>query len=410
MMKKLLLRPAIALVGLSLIGLTSCSADTQSGPKVDLDAVMTQVDAEVAKFLTNSGSPGVTMAILFPDGKGGVIERTVAAGFSNVKKNQEASPKDHFRFGSITKTMTTAVVLQLVKEGLIELDAPVSTYLGTGWAKGYIFEGVDYGDLVTIRQILNHTDGFAEFAFDPGFYIEASARLTTPYEPEEIVAWGVKRGPQYVPGEDYLYNTVGHVIAGLVIEKITGQTAEEVLRERLFDPVKANDAFLAPTKFAPQDGVAGYVGGELKAAFDLLPSYAQYRDQATVGDFYDVTAAPQDVPRSAGWTGGGIEAQADDVARIFRSLFTTVVTGDELAEFIKPSAFSSYALGISIGDKAGQKIYSHGGGVPGFRSEAIFAPDLDVTIAVSANLIPIDPDIGSLTDAIMKIIAAAYAI
>ena len=54
-------------------------------------------------------------------------------------------------------------------------------------------------------------------------------------------------------------------------------------------------------------------------------------------------------------------------------------------------------------------MYSHGGGVPGFRSEAVFAPDLDITVAVSANLIAIDPDIGSLTDAIMKIITAAYA-
>jgi hypothetical protein len=62
-----------------------------------------------------------------------------------------------------------------------------------------------------------------------------------------------------------------------------------------------------------------------------------------------------------------------------------------------------------VGDKAGQKVYSHGGGVPGFRSEAVFAPDLDLTIAVSVNLVPIDPDIGSLTDAIMKILTTAYA-
>lgn len=410
-MKKILLRPVIAVVALSLVSLSACGTgtETQSGPQVDLDAVMTQVDAEIAKFLTDSGTPGVTMAILFPDGKGGVIERTATAGFSNITKNQKTSPEDHFRFGSITKTMTSAVVLQLVKEGLVELDAPVATYLGAGWAKGYTFEGVDYGDLVTIRQILNHTDGFAEFAFDPGFYVEASARMTTPYEPEEVVAWGVKRGPQYVPGEGYLYNTVGHVIAGLVIEKVTGKTAEEVLRTRLFDAVDADDAYLAPTKLAPQDNVAGYVQGELKAAFDLLPSYAQYREKAAVGDFYDVTVAPQDVPRSAGWTGGGIEAQADDIARIFRSLFTTAVTGDELTQFLTPSAHSSYALGVSVGDKAGQKVYSHGGGVPGFRSEALFAPNLDVTVAVSVNLVPIDPDIGALTDAIMKIITAAYA-
>jgi CubicO group peptidase (beta-lactamase class C family) len=190
---------------------------------------------------------------------------------------------------------------------------------------------------------------------------------------------------------------------------VTGKTAEELLRTRLFEPVDASDAYLAPTVYSPEDGVAGYVQGELKAAIDLLPGYQPYREEAAVGDFYDVTVAPQAVLRSAGWTGGGIEAQADDVARIFRSLFTTVVTDDELAEFLKPSAYSDYGLGVSVGTKSSAKVYSHGGGVPGFRSEALFAPDLDVTIAVSTNLIAIDPDIGSLTDKMMEIITAAFA-
>lgn len=398
----------VSILTASLVACGSSSSDP-AVPSFDVDAVMADIEGVTQQFLTTTGAPGVTLAVLLPDGDGGVIERTVAVGLSNVKANQSTSPEDHFRFGSITKTMTSAVVLQLVDEGLVGLDEPVSRYLGAGWAEGYEWNGVDYGDKLTIRQILNHTDGFAEYAFDPGFYIEAGARLTTPYEPEEIVDWAVRRGPQYEPGNGYGYNTVGHVVAGLVIEAVTGNTAEEELRTRVFDPVDADDAYLAPTKFAPEDGVAGYVQNELKAAFDLLPNYAPYRADAAVGDFYDVTVAPQDVPRSAGWTGGGIEAQADDIARIFRSLFTTVVTGDELAEFVKPSAHSDYGLGVSEAIKAGVTIYSHGGGVPGFRSEALFAPFLDVTVAVSANLITIDPDIGRLTDSIMEIIVGALA-
>lgn len=399
----------ISALTLLAASVAACGSSDGAEPALDVEATMTQIEAAVEQFLTDTGAPGLSLAVLLPDGDGGVIERTVAAGVSNVKQNQATSSADHFRFGSITKTMTSAVILQLVDEGLVELDEPVSTYLGAGWAEGYVWNGVDYGDKITIRQILNHTDGFAEYAFDPGFYIEAGARLTTPYEPEEIVAWAVKRGPQYEPGTDYLYNTVGHVVAGLVIEKVTGNTAEEELRTRIFEPVEAGDAYLAPTRFAPEDAVAGYVQGALKGAFDLLPSYAPYREAAAVGDFYDVTVAPQDVPRSAGWTGGGIEAQADDIARIFRSLFTTVVTGDELTEFLEPSAHSDYGLGVSTGTKAGARVYSHGGGVPGFRSEAVFAPEIDVTVAVSTNLIPIDPDIGRLTDTIMTIITKALA-
>ncbi|MEY3806306.1 MAG: hypothetical protein RIR69_1118, partial [Actinomycetota bacterium] len=388
----------------SLLTLSSCgtNGEPDSSNDIDVETITQQVETAIDEFLTTTGAPGATVALLLPEGDGDTNELRIARGLSNVAKNQTATPDDHFRFGSITKTMTSGVVLQLVDEGLIALDEPVATYLGSGWAKGYVLNGVDYGDLVTIRQILNHTDGFAEFAFDPQFYLLASTRLDTEFTPKEIVQWATERGPQYVPGTEYSYNTVGHVVAGLVIEKVTGQPAEEVLRTRIFDSVDANDAYLAPTRLAPDDSVSGYVQGILKNAIDLIPGFQPYRASATVGDFYDITAVPQPAIRSAGWTGGGIESQADDIARIFRSLFTSVVTGDELEEFVTPSEFSNYGLGVTVGEKAGQQVYSHGGGVPGFRSEAVFVPDLDITIAVSANLISIDPDISTLTDSILQ--------
>lgn len=401
----------VTVVALSTLLLGACSSTSsdEATPDFDVEALTQQVEKAVDDFLASTGAPGATLSLLLPTDGNDPFEINIARGLSNVTKNQTATPNDHYRFGSITKTMTSAVMLQLVDEGLVVLDEPVATYLGSGWAKGYMWNGVDYGDKITIRQILNHTDGFAEFAFDPQFYLQSSQRLETAYEPEEIVQWAAQRGAQYEPGTDYLYNTVGHVVAGLVIEKVTGKPAEEVLRTRLFEQVDANDAYLAPTVLAPDDGVAGYVQGALKAGIDILPGYAPYRSTAAVGDFYDVTVAPQDVLRSAGWTGGGIEAQADDVARIFRSLFTTVVKDDELEEFLTPSAFSNYGLGVTVGEKAGQNTYSHGGGVPGFRSEAVFVPSLDVTIAVSANLITIDPDIGSLTDSILNFVLRALA-
>ena len=157
----------------------------------------------------------------------------------------------------------------------------------------------------------------------------------------------------------------------------------------------------------PNDDVAGYVQGELKAAIDLLPGYAPYKADSAVGTFYDVTVSPQGVTRSAGWTGGGIEAQADDVARVFRSMFTGALDDEMLAEFLSTPEFSNYGLGISVDDRDGNPAYSHGGGVPGFRSHAVHLPDLDVTVALSANLIPIEPDISSLSDTILDIVLAA---
>jgi len=388
--------------------LASCGGGGAALP-FDEDALVAEVTAAMESFLADTGAPGVTLALLLPDGDGGQREIRIAAGSSNVADDLPADSDHFYRFGSITKPMTSAIVLQLVDEGKVALDEPVSTYLGAGWAAGYDWKGEEWGDRITIRQILNHTDGFPEFAFDPGFYLAASTRIERPFEPEEIVEWAAGRGAQYEPGTDYLYNTVGHVVAGLVIEEVTGRTAAEEFEERLFGPVGADDAYLAPEEFPAEDGVAGYVQGALKTAIEFLPGYRPYLEEATVGDFLDVTVAPQATLRSAGWTGGGIEAQADDVARIFRSLFTSVVTGDELEEFLTPSPHSSYALGVSVGEKDGLKVYSHGGGVPGFRSDALYLPDLDVTIAVSTNLVAIDPDIGTLSDRVLAIIRAALA-
>jgi len=363
------------------------------------------IETAITDFSASTGTPGATVAVLMPDGDG-LVQVTAAAGLSDITSGDEADPGDHYRWGSITKPMTSTLILQLVEEGLVDLDEPVATYLGEDWATGYTLDGTDYAPLLTIRQILNHTDGFAEYAFDVGFFAQAAQRMDTPFEPEEIVAWGIGRGPQYTPGDGYAYNTVGHVVAGLVIEAVTGRDAHEVMRERLFDPVDADDAYLTPAEFPPNNDVAGYARAELKTAFDVLPGLADYREAATVGDFFDVTVPPEAVVRSAGWTGGGLEAQSDDVARVFRLMFTGALSDDSVAEFTTPFRDTGYGLGISIGEHAGNTTYSHGGGVPGFRSDAVYLPDLDVTVVVSANLIPISPDISTLSGTILDLVLA----
>ena len=383
------------------------ASEAPSATPVDGNADNTEliaaIETAITDFSASTGTPGAVAAVLMPS-ENGLVQITAGAGLSDITSGDTADPSDHYRWGSITKPMTSTLILQLVEEGLVALDEPVATYLGDDWASGYTLDGVDYAPLVTVRQILNHTDGFAEYAFDVGFFAQAAQRMETPFEPEEIVAWGIGRGPQYTPGDGYAYNTVGHVVAGLVIEAVTGRDAHEVMRERLFDPVDADDAYLTPAEFPPNDDVAGYAGGALKTAFDVLPGLADYREAATVGEFFDVTVPPEAVVRSGGWTGGGLEAQSDDVARVFRSMFTGALTDDSVTEFTTPCRDSGYGLGISVGDHNGNTTFSHGGGVPGFRSDAVYLPDLDVTVVVSANLIPIEPDISSLSGAILDLV------
>jgi D-alanyl-D-alanine carboxypeptidase len=363
-----------------------------------------RLDDAVGEWMAATGVPGMALTLLLPDGG----ELSLAKGVRDLVSGESVTPDAYWRIASITKPMTSAVVLRLVEQGLIELGAPVARYLGDDWAAGYLLDGIDYGPRLTVAQLLNHTDGFKEYAFDPGFYQLVGGRLDIPMEPREVLAWAVGEGPQYVPGTDYAYNTVGHVVAGLVIEQVTGRPAHEVLRSELFDLVGADDAYLTPKESPPERVPAGYVQGLLKFAVEGIPSIAAYREQATVGSFFDITAGPQAVLTSAPFTGGGVEAQTDDVARVFRGLFDgTVLAPESIDAFVSPVPGTDYGLGISVASVDGVTVYSHGGGVPGFRSHAFYVPELDVAVAFSANLIPLEPDVDELAQQLLAIIRSA---
>ena len=352
-------------------------------------------------WIAANGAPGSSLAVLLPDGS----EVLVASGVQDLRADGAASTEDYWRIASISKPITSAVVLRLVEQGLVDVDATVATYLGDEWATGYELDGVDYAPLITIRQILDHTDGFREYAFDPGFYLMVSDRLDVPMDPQEVVDWAFNVGPQYVPGTEYSYNTVGHIVAGLVIEAVTGKTAHEAMRELVFDPAGVTELYLTPGESPPTYVPAMYVQGELADLISLLPGLAPYLDAAEVGDLFDLSVGPQEVLTSAPWTGGGIEAQMDDLAHFFKAMFDGTVLQEETVELFSETALdTSYALGIQLSERVGYRTFEHGGGVPGFRSHARYFPDLDVSIALSTNLIPVDPDVGQLADTVTQLV------
>ena len=362
------------------------------------------IQAALGDWIAANGAPGSSLAVLLPDGS----EVLVASGVRDLRADGAASTEDYWRIASISKPITSAVVLRLVEQGLVDVDATVATYLGDEWATGYTLGGVDYAPLITIRQILDHTDGFREYAFDPGFYLMVSNRLDVPMDPQEVVDWAFSVGPQYVPGTEYSYNTVGHIVAGLVIEAVTGKTAHEAMRELIFDPAGVTELYLTPGEWPPTYVPAMYVQGELAGLISLLPGLAPYLDAAEVGDFLDLSVGPQEVLTSAPWTGGGIEAQMGDLARFFKAMFDGTVLQEETVELFSETALdTSYALGIQLSERVGYRTFEHGGGVPGFRSHARYFPDLDVSIALSTNLIPVDPDVGQLADTVTQLVLDA---
>ena len=379
-------------------------SDSESGDEPEPDAEpAAPLGAAIGDWMDRTGAPGIVLGIT----RGGAEPMTFAWGVSDIATGAPMTVDHHVRIGSVTKSVTAAVVLQLVSEGLVELDAPVAQYLGEGWAPGY-----EHAAAVTVRDLLGHTSGFVEYAFDVSFYQLAAPRLGEQISPEEILEFAAEYGPVAELGTEFHYNTTGYLAAGLLIEAVTGNTAAVELRARVFEPLGLEHTYLTPEEFPPEPTANGYVGGTI--GYLMGPLLGLTTDnQITHNDaiFVDIGTVPSDFARSAGWTGGGIEAQIGDVALLIRGLFATDILDEDQVALMTaghPDPDNSYGLGISTDEILGLTIYTHGGGVPGFRTIAAYAPAFDLGLALTTNLLGLegDDDVGPLLETLAPILAA----
>ena len=367
--------------------------DPDAGGEDELAIVTSELEAVLLDWQSRGGMPAVSLSVRLP----GRDPINIANGVTDLSTNTPVTTDDFFRIGSITKPMTAALVLQLVDEGLIELDEPVQTYIPT-WLAGHPFESE-----ITIRQLMNHTNGLVEYALDPNFFIDAGARLDQPFAPEEITAWLSEQEPLFGPGEQYSYETGGFLSLGSVIEVVTGNSAADEMRARIFEPSGAENIYLTPQEFPPAEVVNGYGRAEMYIAGTALLGRVDELG-LTINDepVVDFMTLPQEATTSAGWTGGGNEAQLESVSAIMKALFDgTILTDAQIAEMTEPTLDQTYGLGIDARDVGGVRVISHGGGVPGFRSYGAYLPEHDVSWAMSTNLIPL-PEGASLNDLVAE--------
>jgi CubicO group peptidase (beta-lactamase class C family) len=178
-----------------------------------------RVPARLDELLQHYRIPGVALGILH-DGE----VYSTARGMANQRAGIEATPDSVFLIGSITKVFTTTLIMQLVERGEVELDTPVNTYVPE-------LQLSDAGatQTVTVRHLLTHTSGITGDYFpDFGRGDDAVAQLVASLGTVDML---------YQPGAMFSYCNSGFILAGRLIERVTGQTWDHVLRERLLDPL-----------------------------------------------------------------------------------------------------------------------------------------------------------------------------
>ncbi|MDA0732922.1 MAG: serine hydrolase [Bacteroidetes bacterium] len=264
-------------------------------------------------------------------------------GMANMEWDIPNQPNTKHRLGSITKQFTAMLILQLAAEGKLDLQAPITTYL-TDYPKAS-------GDIITTHHLLTHTSGIPNYTSFPTFMEDHSRN---PYTPEEFVKTFADMELDFTPGEKFSYSNSGYFLLGVLIEKLSGKSYEQMLQDKIFIPLDMKDS--------------GYDNHE-----DILKNRATGYEK--VGrDYINSNYIDMSIPYAA----GSIYSTVEDLFKWDQSLYTTeILPKDYMTLYFEPqisAGNSHYAYGWGVGyTQIGNSTDSilaigHGGGINGFNT------------------------------------------
>src|SRR4028119_1681900 len=225
------------------------SGEATTAQDTNLPAYASTLQPQIEEQMTNLRVPGALVYVDVP-GEGTWSQ---AFGTGNIEGDTPITPDDHFRIGSNTKTFTGTVVLQLVDEGKLRLDDPVSKYQPE----------VPNGKNITIRELLNMSSGLFSYSEDKGFNQTLDSDPHKVWEPEELVSIGLRHKPVFPPGKGFYYSNTNFVLLGMIVEELTGRPLEEAYEERIFEPLGMTQTSLPERTSAaiPDPHAQGYMYG-----------------------------------------------------------------------------------------------------------------------------------------------------
>ena len=332
-----------------------------------LEPLRARLQALVDSLHGGSGYPGISVGIAGPAGALGVT-----AGLADTARREPLSPRHLLLQGSVGKTYAAALALQLVAEGKLDLDAPISRYLGSeSW-----FARLPNADRIRVRHLMNHTSGLVRYEFGDAFTRALGAQPDRVWRPEELVAFIFGQPAPFAPGEGWEYSDTNYIVLGMILEKVCGSRVYEEVERRFLRP-------LALTRTVPSDrrripGLAqGYAGpGNPFGGADamILPD----------GRF---AINPQ-----FEWTGGGMASTSEDLARWAFALYGgRVLRPAEVGLMLQgvPAPLgpqgTTYGLGVIVRPLPVGTSWGHSGFFPGYLTEMMYFPAERWAVAVQVN-------------------------
>jgi CubicO group peptidase (beta-lactamase class C family) len=317
-------------------------------------ALQSRVDRIAKQVLDQTGVPSASVAVV----QHGKLVYTRAYGIARLATETTpalaATPEMRYSIGSISKQFTAAAILLLQEEGKLTLDDPVGKYV----------PGLTQGDVVTIRQILSHTSGYQDYW--PEDYVMTP--MLAAESSQQILDTWAKKPLDFEPGTKWQYSNTNFVIAGRIVETVTGHPLMDSLTTRIFRPLGMQSVWNSDeTKLTQADATAYY-----RHALGPL------------------RVAPKE---GRGWmfAAGELAMTAHDLALWDESLIAqTVLKPDTYKQMftevkLKDGKGTHYGLGVEVIDRNGHRSIEHSGEVSGFVSDNEALVDDGVAVAVLTN-------------------------
>jgi CubicO group peptidase (beta-lactamase class C family) len=323
--------------------------------------------------LFKGDSPGAAVLVA-RDGK---VLFEKGYGFADLAHDVPVTPETRFRIGSITKQFTAAAILKLQEEGRLSVHDKLSRFIP------------DYprGDEVTVHHLLTHTSGIHSYTSKPGF-IEF---VTIGAEPEEHIKTFKNDPYDFDPGERWSYNNSGYFLLGYIIQKVTGKSYGDYLRETFFEPLGMRDSGVHEVTAIIEHEATGYTydGGQFRKALNW--------DMSKAGGAGALYSTVRDLHR---WNEAIFSHKVLSAATLATAFTPVRVKADNPSE---PKE-TGYGYGWGIQNRRGLREIAHSGGLNGFVSHLSRIPAEDFSVAVLVNCAPNPPgtDPGELAQQIIE--------
>jgi CubicO group peptidase (beta-lactamase class C family) len=321
---------------------------------IQADPTPDELEAFADKLFSDEIEHGPTAGASVLVGKGERILLAKGYGYADIENQLHATERTVYRLGSLSKQFTAVAVLQLVDQGLIDLDTSIRRYLP---------DYPEVGEPITPRHLLNHTSGLVSYTAQSEYWKHMRDDLPQ----EDVLSWFASRQLAFPPGDHYSYSNSGYFVLGLIIERVSGEAFGEYVKRNILNPLKLEATYYDDGIVKIPNKAKGYErdAGELVPARTLNTRLA--------------------------FSVGAMASNVIDLFTFHRALRSgKLITPESYALMVTPAwlndnTFTEYGMAFHVERWGEHRVFRHGGLIFGFKTCNYYYPDKDLTIIILMN-------------------------